>query len=284
MICRYDTQAKAHLIDGEPCKRDEHGNPVRHCRARVRCTSHLGWDEYACPECAGKTRANLESIVDLMALMPDEAVERGVDSEAANIAGPHADFVSAGWRLVNQGVPGDKVRDELDMLDPYTCLTYHERVIREEMNHDGLTLVSPTVSDSAGYLMWVLTDLTRSEEGAEMLRGLLGDTMRLRRHMEAVLLDSRTPERGAPCPACVDVLAELRAQLEADGVPKEEWAKGKAPRLVRVYSHWCDREACEKIHVADDSADVWRCPQDETHEWSHETYTRWVEERERMRA
>lgn len=263
--CRYDTQAKAHLIDGEPCKRDEHGNPVRHCRARSRCTYHLGWDEYACPECAGKARGNLESIADLMALMPDEAVERGVNSEAANIAGPHADFVSAGWRLVNQGVPGDKVRDELDMLDPYTCLTYHERVIREEMNHDGLTLVSPTVSESAGYLMWVLTDLTRSEDGAEMLSSLLGDTMRLRRHMESVLMDSRTPERGAPCPACV--AAELGS-----------------PRLVRVYSHWCDDSECRRLHVADDSADVWRCPQDESHEWSHEAYTRWIEERERMRA
>lgn len=281
MTCRWDTQAKAHLIDDAPCERDESGNPVRHCRTRTRCASHLGWDEYACPECAGKTRANLESIVDLMALMPDEAVERGIDSEAANLAGPHADYVTSQWRLINADRNGQQV-EELDMRDPYTCLTLHERTIREEYGHDEHTLVSPTVADSAGYLMWVLTDLTRSEEGAEMLRGLLGDTMRLRRHMEAVLLDSRTPERGAPCPTCVDVLAERRAQLQADGVPEKEWPKGKAPRLVRVYSHWCDRADCLRIHVADDSADVWRCPQDEAHEWSHAEYEARLVERRKV--
>jgi len=264
--CRYDTQEKAHLIDGEPCVRDEHGNPVRHCRVRSRCTYHLGWDEYACPECAGKTRGNLESIVDLLVLMPGEAMERGVNSEAANLAGPHADYVRSQWRLVNAARNGQQV-EELSLLDPYTCLTLHERTIREELGHDETLLVSPDVASSAGYLMWVLTDLTRSEEGAAMLSSLLGDTMRLRRHMESVLMDSRTPERGAPCPACVE--AELGT-----------------PRLVRVYAHWCDDSGCRRLHVADDSADVWRCPQDETHEWSHEAYTRWIEERkrERMRA
>ena len=58
--CRWDRDVKAHLLREhrsdciavgckgcKPCTHDEHGNPVRHCRTRNRCTSHLGWDEAA---------------------------------------------------------------------------------------------------------------------------------------------------------------------------------------------------------------------------------------------
>ena len=145
--CRYERDTKTHLLrEHQPecvnpackgCKKCEHdqGNPVRHCRVRLRCTSHLGWTEYACPECVGKVRTNLSALVDTLALMPAEAEEQGVNSEAANLAGPHADYVSATWRLINADKAGEKV-EELDMSDPYTCLTLHERTIREDLGHD----------------------------------------------------------------------------------------------------------------------------------------------------
>jgi hypothetical protein len=268
--CRYDRTIGAHLTREHtpecvavgcqgcrPCTHDE-GNPVRHCRVRLRCTSHLGWTEHACPVCLGKIRANLTQITALLALMPAEAVEQGVNSEAANLAGPHADYVTAQWRLINADRAGESV-DELDLRDPFTCLTMHERTIREELGHDDTTLVSPTVTASAGYLSWVLTDLARAEDHADTLGSLLGDTARLVMHLEGARKDHRTPQRGAPCPECVGT--------------------GNAPqRLVRHHGHWCTADGCTRLHYLDDSGDTWRCPSNPAHEWSHEDYTRWIEE------
>ena len=274
--CRYDREAKAHLTREHladcttiacrgclPCTHEE-GNPVRHCRTRLRCTSHLGWTEQTCPECLAKIRGNLTAIVETLALMPAEAEEQGVNSEPANLAGPHADYVTAQWRLINADRAGQQV-DELDMRDPYTCLTMHERTIREDLGHDEETLVSATIAKSAGYLAWVLTDLARLEEGVLTLTALLGDTSRLRMHMEGALRDGRAPERGIPCPECV-----------AEGEKREQ----DAPRLVRQYGHWCTSHGCERLHYLDDSGDVWRCPREPEHEWSHADYeARLVERR-----
>jgi hypothetical protein len=271
VTCRYDRDAKAHLLREhradctsrtcKGCLRCTHddGNPVRHCRTRLRCTSHLEWDEHTCPTCLGKIRGNLTAILDALALMPDEALERGVDSEPANLAGPHADYVTAQWRLVNASRAGQPV-EELDMRDPYTCLTLHERTIREELGHDETTLVSADVAAAVSYLDWVLTDLARDEDRTPMLTALQADAARLRAHVEAALRDARTPERGAPCPECT------RAGRAAE-------------RLERRYGHWCTKAGCEREHVRDASADVWVCPVDTDHEWTHERYENYVERR-----
>lgn len=265
--CRYDRATKKHLTREHlpecvdvlcagcrPCTHEE-GNPVRHCRTRARCTSHLGWTEHACPECLGKIRANLTNVVELLALMPEEATEQGINSEAANLAGPHADYVTSQWRQKNAAVAGVDV-EELDMRDPYTCLTMYERFIREDLGHDAETLVSPTIAASAGYLAWVLTDLARDEEHAQHLTGLLGSTSELVSHMEGARRNDTKPERGVPCPDCV--------REERD-----------APRLVRRYGHWCVRDGCERLHYLDDSGDTWCCSSCGS-EWSHEDYDRWL--------
>jgi len=272
--CRWDRAAKKHLTREHlpecvdilcagcrPCTHED-GNPVRHCRTRLRCTSHLGWTEHACPECLGKIRANLTNVLNLLALMPKEATEQGINSEAANLAGPHADYVTSMWRLVNADRAGQAV-EELDMTDPYTCLTMYERHIREDLGHAETTLVSATIAASAGYLSWVLTDLARDEEKAEHLTGLLGSTSALVSHMESARRNDSKPDRGTPCPVCVE------RGMEA----------GKdAPRLVRHYGHWCLKTGCERLHYLDDSGDVWRCGECGS-EWSHEDYDRWLTER-----
>lgn len=267
--CRWDRTRETHLTREclstciepgckgcRPCTHED-GHPVRHCRARRRCTSHLGWDEFTCPTCLGKIRSNLTAILETLALMPDEATEQGIHSEPANLAGPHADYVRAQWRLINADRNGESV-EELDMRDPYTCLTMHEREIREALGHDEHTLVSSTIAGAAGYLDWVLTDLARDEERQYLLGSLLGDAARLRGHVEAALRDSRTPERGIPCPDCVK-------------------AGKDAQRLVRHYAHWCERPDCAREHRADDSGDTWRC--DDGHTWSHEQYEQRLTER-----
>lgn len=269
--CRYDRETKQHLLREHkpdcndvmckgclPCLRDQ-GNPVRHCRVRLRCTSHLGWTEYACPECVGKVRSNLSGLVETLALMPAEAEEQGVNSEAANLAGPHADYVRAQWRLVNADRAGETV-EELDMGDPYTCLTMHERTVREDLGHDETTLVSDSIAGAAGYLSWVLTDLARDEEHVVTLSSLLADSGRLLAHAETARSNSTTPERGAPCPECLD--------------------EGHAPeRLVRIWGHFCYDLRCRKEHFVDTLGDMWTCPRNPTHSWTHRAYENYLLER-----
>ena len=52
----------------------------------------------------------------------------------------------------------------VDLLHPGTCLSYWERLLREDLEHDAVTLVSDTISESRRYLDWVLTDLARDED------------------------------------------------------------------------------------------------------------------------
>lgn len=266
MTCRWDRDTKRHLLRSHqpdctrvlcrgclPCTHDDTGTPVRHCRTRTRCASHLTWDQHTCPRCVTKIRADLTAVVDEAALAELEALERGVDSEAANLAGPHADAVTVSWRLINAARAGEVV-EELDMLDPYTCLTAHERWIREDLGHDAVTLVSETLARSADYLAWVLTDLARDEDRTYLLAGLLSDLARLRGHMEASRGDSRTPTQGAPCRSCGDA----------------------APRLRLTRGHWCDDADCRREHHVDDTGDRWVCPRDRSHWWTTEDYRRWV--------
>lgn len=274
--CRWDRESKKHLtrehqpecVDRackgcQPCTHDDAGNTVRHCRTRLRCTSHLGWTEHTCPECVGKIRTNLTKMLNLLTLMPavtiEQAIGQGVDSEPANLAGPHADYVSAQWRLVNADRNGEAV-EELDKADPYTCLTMHERSIREDLGHDAETLVSPTIAAACGYIAWVLTDLARSEEHVTSLRALMSDTSHLLTTVETAAALRKMPQRGAPCPICVE-----------EGIAAE--------RLNRVYGHWCEHSGCRQVHYLDESGDVWRCPINAAHEWTHEAYTKYVETR-----
>lgn len=242
-----------------PCVTDQHGNPVRHCRIRRRCTSHLDWHEHACPRCLGKIRANLRSILDTIALMPPEAEHRGIDSEPVVLAGPHANRVLVGWHLINLDRAGVPV-EELDERDPWTALQLRERMIREDLGHDIDTLVSATLSGTAAYLDWVLTDLARDERQVQVISDLHACSATVLAHVESVLRNSRTPQQGAPCPTCVH-------------------AEAGAPRLQRKYGHWCTEEACTREHVTDTSRDTWVCPTNSEHWWTHAAYTNWVEER-----
>lgn len=255
MTCRYDRATKAHLLDEHqsdcagvdcigclPCKWDQHGNPVRHCRATKRCRSHLGWNEHVCQRCIDQVRTNLARIGDVLALMPAVAVESGrIDSASLVVAGPHADYVTASWALINADRNGEQV-EELDMRDPYTCLTMHERMIREDLGHDGTVLVSPTTAEAISYLSWVLPDLARTEEGAASIGALVASIGELKASLELVAALRRVPTRGAPCPTCRE--------------------SGHVERLERRYALWATH----------DRLDTWRCPRNPAHEWGQHAY------------
>lgn len=85
----------------EPCTTDQHGNPTRHCKRNNRCGRHLEPHDEMCPVCVGKIRTNLLAVEELAALMEAEAMVAGVNSEAANLAGPWTNAVRWDWARGN---------------------------------------------------------------------------------------------------------------------------------------------------------------------------------------
>lgn len=252
MTCRWDREAEDYLTDGKPCRHDDYGDPTQHCTARRTCSQHVGVGELTCARCIGRTRVDIRQIRDLAALMLPVALGAGVNSEAANLAGPAADPEAWSWRKVaaaqGRAWHVSLVEDD-DEHHPYTVLTRWEWMLREDYDQPRPDATSTT--SAAAYLELVLGRVAQDDEQDFPL--LSRELRKCRNHLEAVLHDSRTPERGAPCPECHD---------KAPNAP--------APRLVRQYGHWCEDVDCERMHYADDGADVWTCPRG--HEWDHESY------------
>lgn len=259
--CKYDRESGEYRIDDKPCLVDDYGDPTKHCTARRSCTNHIGPDELTCATCLGRTRANLRRIAEISPLMLNVAMSAGVDSEAANLAGPAADPEAWVWRKVaaRQGKAWhvSLVEDD-DELHPYVVLGRWDMMIREDYDHPSDDPV--TVTNAAAYLERQLPRMAHDE--AQDWPLFAREIRKVRQHLEAVLRNSDRPDRGAPCPECTN---------DDSGV---------GPRLVREYGHWCDDDECCRLHYADDSGDRWVCPRDRGHWWDAETYSRWIEDRQ----
>ena len=258
--CRWNRDAERYEVDGEPCRVDEHGDPTYHCTSRRSCSWHVGRDELTCARCIGEVRRDIRWIDSLSALLPVAAMARGVESEAANLAGPSADPEAWSWRKVaaNQGRAWHiSLDDEDDESHPRFVLGTWARMIAEDYHHE-MPMAAP-LTWCSDYLQ---RQLGRIAQDDEQDFGLMRhEIRRCRSHLESVLRNDTRPERGAPCPECTHP------------------DRGVGPRLVRTYGHWCEDEECERIHYADDSGDEWVCPADRDHRWTHEDYERWIEER-----
>jgi hypothetical protein len=257
--CRYDRDADDYLTpDGHPCRTDDYGDPTRHCTARRTCANHIGADELTCARCVGRTRADIRQVRDIAALMLPVALGVGVDSQAANLAGPAADVEAWTWRKVaaRQGRAWhlSLVEDD-DDRHPYSVLTRWHMMIAEDYRHQ---LPTMSVTVSAEYLERQLHRI--AQDDGQDFPLLAREIRRCRSHLESVLHDSRRKERGAPCPECL--------------------AEEKVIRLEREYGHWCDDPECERLNYDTDEADRWVCPRNRDHQWIHEDYTRWIEERQ----
>jgi hypothetical protein len=280
MSCRWDRDAEEYLNDGEPCKVDDYGDPTRHCTARRSCAQHVGEGEITCARCLGRTRTDVRRIVALSPLMVVQALGSGVDSEAAWLAGPAADVRDWSerriamrdhldtWRLIGFPVGDERhlltekqvlharaLMEDDDEQHPYTVLCRWWMMLAEDY---GMALPAKLTVMGAGSHLDDM--LHRVAQDPEQDFGLFAREMRqCRNHLEAVIRNSATPERGAPCPDCKDA--------------------GHVVRMSREYGHWCDDPLCERFHHADDSDDRWVCPRDRDHWRTHEDYCRWIEER-----
>jgi hypothetical protein len=272
MSCRWDRDAEDYLVDGAPCRTDDYGDPTRHCSARRTCANHIGHGELTCARCIGRTRVDLHVIRDLAALMLPVALGAGVNSEAANLAGPATDVRTwserrtamkahlLAWEALGriserQYAHARATMEDDDEQHPYTVLTRWQMMLAEDYAHP---LPERLTTDTAGdYLERNLHRLAQDDEQDFPLFAC--EIRRCRSHLESVMVNSRTPERGAPCPDCRD--------------------EDRVVRMVREYGHWCMAEDCERIHYADDSGDRWVCPRNRDHWRTHEDYSRWLEDR-----
>lgn len=236
----------------EPCEHDENGRPVRHCTARRFCSGHLTDSErLTCARCVGKTRQDIAKIVDDATLMSTEALEQGVDSEAAYLAGPATDPEAWMWRKVTAKRRGLPVLEDDDPHHPFLVLGRWDFMLREAYDQPTDTVVA--LSRSAAYLTGLLTTLAQDPDQDWPL--FVGEIADCRAYLESVRHDSRTPELGAPCPEC--------STREKPG-----------PALVKRYGSRIARIDGEPTVIGDTTgaSDTWRCPRVREHEWSEADY------------
>lgn len=273
MKCRYDRDAETYMIDGERCRVDEDGQPTKHCVARLTCSNHVAPNELTCSRCIGRTRQDVRQILAMSTLMLPLAIDDGLRSEAADLAGPAADPRSV--RAVRFYVDGhathlyrtgkitedryEKILGAMpddDEWHPYSLLTRWQMLLSEDYGHplpDRLTITS-----GASYLERNLHVIAQDPEQDYPL--LARELRKCRSRLETVMHNSKTPERGAPCPDCRTA--------------------GHIERMVREYAHWCDNDDCtQQHHYRDDSGDIWRCPRNPKHDRTMHDYEAYVAER-----
>lgn len=228
----------------------------KHCTARKNCTWHIDAAELTCGRCIAGVRRELRWIGDLSALMLAAAIADGLESEAANLAGPAADPEAWTWRKVaaKQGRAWHvSLIEDDDEHHPETVTGIWQRMIAEDYGHEPTGSVSAAVAYLDRNLHRIAHD---DEQDFPLMRREL---RKCRQHLESVLHNDTKRDQGAPCPACKGV--------------------GAFVRLERHYAHWCTDEACERFHFTDDGSDVWRCPRDREHWWTQQGYADVLEQR-----
>lgn len=272
--CRYDRDQNDYIRpDGHPCRHDNYGDPTHHCTHRRTCTEHIAPTEQTCARCLGRTRTDISRITQLHARAHNEALYAGVNSEAANIAGPAADHATFTAR---RNIDKQWIRDNLpeakweqamtvlvaddDVHHPLSVLGRWDLLARHAYGHDSHQPV--TVLNAAEYLN---SQLGRIAQDPQRDFAKMGREIRkCRSHLERVMAEDEARDRGAPCPDCTN----------------EE--SGLGPKLVREWGHWCLADDCRKLHYLDESGDEWVCPrQPQTHRWDHESYEKWIVDRQK---
>lgn len=208
---RYEGQDYVRNQHGPTCDGDCSGcHPCSepHCTARRGCSEHVGRGELTCGKCIARTADDLTQIEDMYALLPDEAVVKGVGSEAAALAGPAidtADDVEAHkWRQMSIAVGRIEGEVEAHGRDPLTILGWWDIAFREDYDQpSGLRI---TVARSAAYLRGVLPTVAQDPEQDWPV--FAAEVRACRSHLEEVLHAGEQIERGAPCPRCRDAREE----------------------------------------------------------------------------
>lgn len=211
---------------------------------------HVGTD-LTCPGCVGATREHIAAIVDMSSRLLREAIVKGVNSEAANLAGPVADPEAWSWRAATarKGAADHITLTEDDeSTHPAWTLGTWEMLVREHLEQPSDDLL--TIELAAGYLNLHLTRL--AQDGEFAFEELARDVRKCVGHLEDVLSEGEREERGAPCPTCSDERQDKRGA-----------------RLVRHYA--------KTDHSGD--SDTWHCPANVNHWWTEPRYRSHIDDR-----
>lgn len=169
----------------------------RHCADCGR--RHV--EELRCASCVGAVRGDIGLIVQLSARLLPEATHRGVNSEAAMLAGPAANaeaFSNLNVSARAGRIDGSLLVDNCDEPHPAWTLGTWDMLVRELL--DQPTTIRITVERAADYLRDQLTELARREDFA--WEELARDVRQCRGHLEDVLRDGTRDEKGGLCPMC----------------------------------------------------------------------------------
>lgn len=199
----------------------------------------LGSDQ-TCPDCLAETRTKLAKIAAMSRRMLGEAITRGVNSEAAMLAGPTADpetwqrrhrlITNAALTADDETSPQHKawlawIEDCRDERHPLWVLGTWEQAVREHLDQPSEARIE--IDSAWSYLDGHLTRLAHDPGFAfdELTRDVNGCHSLL----EDVLHDGEREIHGAPCVKCHKPL------LRDDQQDEESW--------------WCER--CKRRSNAD---------------------------------
>lgn len=198
----------------EPCPWDHCGT----CRRR-----HVGNDQHTCIDCVRQARDDIDRIVELTnatiltdlyeatTLLDDEAETRGVNSEAAHLAGPTAH--PAAWRQRRRHGYRPHPDDVIGENHPLWVLGVQDLLVAEHYDHHRTG--RPTVASTAAYLKANLTDLAQDDDFP--FDDLAADVKACRSHLEQVLRADEQRDTGAPCMNCGTLLVRDWEVLDAKG-------------------------------------------------------------------
>ena len=187
-----------------------------HCSAcRIRHTDNA--HPVTCPKCVGDVREDLDQIAELAARMLGEAIHKGVDSEAAMLAGPSANAVD--WQrrqrlIVNAALTADEDSDEAkrlrawisdcrDEAHPLWILGTWSEAWRDHLDQpDDRTI---TIERAYAYLSEHLTRMAQVDEPD--FGQFVTEVRGCRSHMQAVIHDENQGDRAnVGCFDCGDTL------------------------------------------------------------------------------
>ena len=192
-----------------------------------------------CASCLGETRTNLAAIIAMCARMLGEAIRRGLNSQAAMLAGPTADPEAWGYRRMSAiagRIDPAWLEDNHDDSTAWVLGTW-EMLVRQHLDQhtdDRLTL-----TEAWAYLDQHLTRLAHDPDFP--IEELSRDARACRSHLEDVLRDGEQVEKTRV--TCTSDDCRKRPRLERRYATEARWDAWVCPSCGKNYDDRDYRDA-----------------------------------------
>lgn len=259
--CRYVGPSSPRLLNGRHGENCPEGGcpgcqpcPDRHCAVCYR--EHA--DEQTCPSCISRTRGDLNAIVELFALLPEQAAEQPRDSPAGatrlNVMGGDAMVMLAPHSAGSQSADKD-LESAGDPTPPLLVLATWEDDWRGSFGHDAGPLA--TIDGTVDYLE---RNLARAAREHMAFDEFASEVRSVKYRLEAVTGDADPTIVGVSCFDCGgDLRQEFTDPDPCDhghapcgcdqGGRRDDW---KCARCSRAYTDHDYRRAVRQAHAEQD--------------------------------